>query len=93
MKEGLRLNLLEQIQSSFRITQRKKPPFFKKQVARDPVHPLSIWIRDPWHSIATVETLQRSFAGGMLSIVLHGGPKYRLPSMVSWRTRSLLSDF
>jgi len=42
MKEGSHLNLLEQTQSSFRITQRKKPPFFKKQVARDPVHPLCI---------------------------------------------------
>ena len=37
--------------------------------------------------------VQRSFAGGVLAVVLHRGPKCRLPSMVSWRTRSLLSGF
>ena len=57
------------------------------------MHPLSLWDLEPQHSIANVETLQRSFAGGVLVVVLHGGPKCRLPSMVSWRTRSLLSGF
>ena len=78
MKEGSRLNLLEQTQSSFRITL-KKSPFFKKQFAKDPMHPLSLWDLEPQHSIANVETLQRSFAGGLLAGVLHGGAKYRLP--------------
>ncbi len=40
MKEGSSLNFLEQTQSNFSIAQRKKPPFLKKQVARDPVYPL-----------------------------------------------------
>ena len=38
------------------------------------MHPLSLWDLEPQHSIANVETLQRSFAGGVLAVVLHGGP-------------------
>ena len=39
MKEGSRLNLLEQTRSSFRITQRKKPPFLKNRLPGIPFIP------------------------------------------------------